>query len=69
MFDIKEKNVLTKFYDNYVTQVTVMKSGWKGMYLVIYEHGEYEDAKLKLLNEYQVLNEIEDLTIDDLMLL
>jgi hypothetical protein len=68
-FEVIQKQVLKKFYDNYITEISIMKSGWKDMYLVVYEFGDVEQVKIDLLHEHQLLSKFDELTIDELKML
>ena len=64
-----KKKVIRKFYDDYVTEVSIMKSGWKDRYLIIYEFGDIEQVKLEVWGKERLLRNLEDLTEKELKLL
>ena len=62
----EKKNVLFHFNADDAFAITIQKTGWKDMYLVIHEDAIFEDLSAHRMSKDSLLKAYEDLSEDDL---
>jgi hypothetical protein len=61
-----EKNVLFHFDEDDAFAITIQKTGWKDLYLVIHEDALMEDLSINKMSKDSLLKAFEDITEEDL---
>ena len=65
-FELRNRKALFHFNEDDAFTITVMKTGWRDVYLVIHEDAIFEDLSAHRMSKDSLLKAYEDITEKDL---
>lgn len=65
-FEIKKQKILYHFDRDNAETHTIIKSGWRDMYYIIFEDGAYEEFDVKIMSADSLLKTYDEITENDL---